>query len=152
MNKGKPKKRRSTSPKRSVGEAAAVKTFHDVQVCRRRKTTMAFAKNWIAADRNGEYCSEYHLNLSAWTVMYPVYALACILDIIDQVGCEDDLVDSIIPGPVQNLLHMVHDDFVPILKEAIKAHPGFAWYTRSYGSDFGRGELESLRRMADLST
>jgi len=107
-----------------------MKTISDVEEFRSSKEALAFASGWIEAQRSGDVASDFHMNLIAWTSANPFHVLGIVMDLIDQVGDDDATAEMIALGPVEWLCERCSDDFVPIIRDAIRRHTGFATFTK----------------------
>ncbi len=107
-----------------------MKTIADVEEFRTSEEAVTFASGWLEAQRSGDVASDFHMNLIAWTSANPFHVLGIVMDLIDQVGDDDATSEMIALGPVEWLCEHCSDDFVPIVRDAIRIHPGFATYTK----------------------
>ena len=114
-------------------------TFAEVEEFRRTQEAVDFADGWIKAQQNGNVTSEYHMNLLAWSSAHPYQALGIVLNIIDRVGDDESCAEMIAMGPADWLVEHAPEAFIPILRSAIHAHPGFATYTKWKRENCGSG-------------
>jgi len=107
-----------------------MKTISDVEEFRASEEAVTFASGWLEAQRSGDVASDFHMNLIAWTSANPFHVLGIVMDLIDQVGDDDTTGEMVALGPVDWLCEHCADEFVPIIRDAIRRHPGFATFTK----------------------
>ena len=107
-----------------------MKTYWDVEEFRASEKAVTYASAWLDARRSGDVASDFHMNLLAWTSTNPYLVLGIVMNLIDLVRDDDATAEMVALGPVEWLCEHCDDEFVPILREAIRIHPGFATFTR----------------------
>jgi hypothetical protein len=108
-----------------------MKSYSDVQEFRKSEEAIRFSEGWLEAQRSGDVTSDFHMNLLAWTSGSPFHVLGIVLNLIDSVGDDDSTAEQIVLGPVEWLIEHAPDSFVPVMRDAISDHSGFALYTKS---------------------
>jgi hypothetical protein len=94
---------------------------------------MEFSLHWLGAQRGGDCASDYHMNLMAWSISDPGYALAIVLSLVGLVANErecDEIADSVALGPVEWIVSNAPEWFDPILKDALVNNRDFEVMTR----------------------
>ncbi len=107
-----------------------MKTYSDIEEFRASQEALSHTAGWLEAQRNGDVASDFHMNLLAWTSTNPFHVLGIVMNLIDQGGHEDQVAEMIDLGPVEWLCEHSSDEFVPLIMEAVRMHPGFARSTK----------------------
>lgn len=107
-----------------------MESYLEIEEFRNSEEAVAFAEAWLKAQRSGDVTSDYHMNLLAWATSHPAQVLGIVLNLIDRVHNDDSTAEMVAIGPVEWLCGNCNDDFVPILREAIRKHAGIATFTR----------------------
>lgn len=107
-----------------------MKTYSDVAEFRASEEAMTYAASWLDAQRSGDVASDFHMNLLAWTSANPFHVLGIVMNLIDQVGDDEGTAEMVALGPVEWLFEHCDDEFVPIVVEAVRKHPGLATFTK----------------------
>jgi hypothetical protein len=113
-----------------------VLTFQNIEEFRRSPEARSFAEKWLEEARTAEPAGDAHINLFAWICFWPMRALGIILNIVEMHNEEDEIGDSILLGPVGQLIELTGDEVTEVLKEAIRYNPSFNSYTQDrFSSD-----------------
>ncbi len=107
-----------------------MKTYSDAEEFRASEEAVTYATAWLDAQRSGDVASDFHMNLLAWTSAKPLHVLGIVMNLIDQVGDDEATAEMVALGPVEWLCEHCDDEFVPIISEAVRKHPGFATFTK----------------------
>ncbi len=70
------------------------------------------------------------MDLLVWQKYHPHQALGIILSLLEKAESDDQTCEMIALGPVQQIVELAEDSFVPLLREAVYRHPLFELCTR----------------------
>lgn len=108
-----------------------VKSFDNVESFRNSSEAQQLTRDWIAEQRLGDVTGENHMNLLAWITFHPVYALAIILNLLNATKDDEEVMEQVALGPVTQIVESSPEDFLPVLRLAIKKHSLFELCTRA---------------------
>jgi hypothetical protein len=103
--------------------------FGEITEFRRSEQATDFAQAWIRAQEAGDLASEWHMNLLGWSSDNPAHVLGIVLNLLDLSDENEAINEMVAIGPAEWLVEHCPDEFVILLREAIRSHPGFALAT-----------------------
>jgi hypothetical protein len=122
-------------------------SIQDFEEFRRTDDVGRFTDEWLQEARRGEVTGSRHMNLLAWTKIYPHQALAIILELLDKTENDDATQECIAMGEVTRIVEWPADDFLPYLVHAVQTHRRFALCTKSQREHSGSGRWKRLQQL-----